>query len=455
MRAPCVHFRGAPVYVSALDLFRVGPGPSSSRTVGPQRAALRFVHTLAADGVVGRTARVDVHLFGSLAVAGRESSTDGAVIAGLCGDAPERTDSRSLRACMQRVEAHGLSLGGRQPIAFDPGRNVRFHMGKALAYDGNALRFDAYDASGQALASQIYFTGGSGEVLDEAEAQGGRLQVRVAYPFASGDTLLAACRAHGKRIADLARANELAFRSPDELRAGLAHVALAMRASVQRGLTTRGTLPGGMAERRAPDQAQALETMDGRAGERCAVYANAVAEENAAGGCVVAGPTHGSAGPVAALLEYWRATTPLSSDERAQDYLLTAAAVGQAIQASGLRQAGCQSAVGLAAAMAAAGYVAANGGSAHQCLFAAERALEGHWGLACDEVGGRVQQPCIARNAAGAACAIDAAQAALRQPAPKVALDALVRSMIETGRAMAGRYKADTLSGLARNVADC
>ena len=446
---------GAVVYTSALELFRVGPGPSSSRTVGPQRAALRFVHTLAADGVAGRTARVDVHLFGTLAFTGRESCTDGAVIAGLCGDAPERSDARSLRARTQRVESDGLALGGRQTIAFDPARNVRFHMGKALAYDGNALRFDAFDAAGEAVASRLYFTGGSGDVLDESEAQSGRLQVRVAYPFDSGESLLAACRTHVKKIADLARANECAFRSPDELRAGLTHITLAMRASVQRGLATRGTLPGGQLERRAPDQALALAAIDGRAGERCAVYATAVAEENAAGGCVVAAPTHGAAGPVAALLEYWRSTTPMTTDERAHDFLLTAAAVGQVVQAAGLRQAGCQSAVGLGAAMAAAGYVAAHGGSATQSLYAAERALEAHWGLACDSVGGRVQQPCIARNAAGAACAVDAAQAAIRQPAPRIALDALVRSMIETGRGMAGRHKADTLSGVARNVADC
>lgn len=443
------------MYVSALELFRIGPGPSSSRTLGPQRAALRFVHALAADGVVGRTSRVDVHLFGSLALTGRESATDHAVIAGLCGEAPERSDARSLHARAARVEGEGLLLGGRHPIAFAAARNVRFHMGKALAYDGNALRFDAFDPAGEPLASRIYFTGGSGEVLDESEAKDGRVQARVAYPFASGETLLAACRAHGKKVADLARANELAFRSPDEVRAGLAHVALAMRASVQRGLATRGLLPGGALQRRAADQMQALESIDGKPGQRCAVYATAVAEENAAGGSVVTAPTHGAAGPVAALLEHWRCTSVQASEERAQDFLLAAAAAGQAIQASGLRQAGCQSAVGLGAAMAAAGYVAAEGGSALQILHGAERALEEHWGLACDSEGGRVQQPCIARNAAGAACAIDAAQAALRQPAPRLAIDALVRSMIETGRGMAGRYKVDALSGVARNVADC
>jgi L-serine dehydratase len=185
------------------------------------------------------------------------------------------------------------------------------------------------------------------------------------------------------------------------------------------------------------------------------VYATAVAEDNAAGGCVVAAPTHGSAGPVAALLAFWRANESMPSDERAQDFLLAGAAVAQAIQGAGLRQAGCQSAVGLGAAMAAAGYAAALGGSPPQIVFAAERALEAHWGLACDSAAGLVQHPCIARNAAGAARAIDAAHAAVRQPAPRIGLDKLVHSMVETARGMAGRYKADSLAGVASNVADC
>jgi len=441
------------VYVSALELYRIGPGPSSSRTVGPQRAALRFVHDLAADGLAGRTVRLDAHLYGSLALSGRESLTDGAVVAGLCGDRPERSDAKALRARLARVPDEGLPMGGGR-IAFEPSRNLRFHMGKTLAYDGHALRFDAFDSAGETLASRFYFTSG-GDVLDEREAQSGHAAVRVAYPFGSAETLLAACRSYGKKVADLARANECAFRSPDEVRAGLTHVARAMRASIERGMVTRGRLPGGALERRAADQGQALAAVAASARERCAVYATAVAEENAAGGCVVAAPTHGAAGPVAALLEHWRATTPMVDDARAMDFLLAGAAVGQAIQGSGLRQAGCQSAVGLAAAMAAAGYTGVLGGSPVQILYAAERALESHWGLACDSVGGLVQQPCIARNAAAAACALDAAEQAIHAWSPRVALDALVRSMVETARGMAGRYKTDSLAGLTRNVPDC
>jgi len=443
------------VYLSALDLYRIGPGPSSSRTVGPQRAALRFVHELAADGVIARTARVDVHLFGTLALTGRESATDAAVVAGLCGESPERSDARSLRSRMRRVEGDGLALGGAHRIDFEPTRNVRFHMGQALAYDGNALRFDAFDPAGAELASRVYFTSGSGEVLDEAEAATGRVGARVAYPFDSAETLLASCRSYGKKVTDLVRANECAFRSPDEVRQGLLHVARAMRASIERGLATRGHLPGSLMERRACGQAQALAAIDAKPRERCAVYATAVAEENAAGGCVVAAPTHGAAGVVAALLEHWRSTETMPTDARAADFLLAGAAVAQAIQGGGLRQAGCQSAVGLGAAMAAGGYTGALGGSAPQILFAAERALEAHWGLACDSSAGLVQHPCIARNAAAAACALDAAHLALRQPSPRIALDGLVRSMVETARGMAGRYKHDSLAGIAANVADC
>lgn len=441
------------MYVSVLERFRIGPGPSSSRTLGAQRAALRFVHALSADGTTARTARLEVHLFGALALAAREAGSDAALVGGLAGEAPERSDARSLRRRMLEVGVEGLRLPGGARIAFDPAQHVHHHMDRALAFDGNAVRFDAYDAAGAALASQLYFTRDSGDVLDSAEARVGRGGARVPFPATSADLLLAACRDNGKKLADLARANEVAYRSPDEVRRGLAGVAGAMHAAVERGLATRGELPGGRLRSAANDFA-ALPT-DADAGGRCAVLAQAVAEENAAGGVVVAAPTHGAAGPVAALLAWWRSDASMRREAREADYLLTAGIVGHAIQAGGLRQVGCQGAVGLAAAMAAAGFVAAAAGSPAQCLAAAEHALHAHWGLACDETGARVQDPCIARNAAGARHAVAAAQRALSAQSPRLGLDTLVRSMTETGRGMAGRYKPDALAGLARNVADC
>jgi L-serine dehydratase len=185
------------------------------------------------------------------------------------------------------------------------------------------------------------------------------------------------------------------------------------------------------------------------------VFATAVAEENAAGGKVVAAPSNGSAGPVAALLTYYRENTPLANESGIVDFLLTAAAVGGVLRANGLRQSGCQSEVGLAAAMAAAGYAAVHGGSNGHVVAAAELALEPHLGLACDPEGARIQQPCIERNAAAAGRAITAAQAALKQQAPRNSLDALTRSMVERGRQMSGRYKQASLGGIAINIADC
>jgi L-serine dehydratase len=227
-----------------------------------------------------------------------------------------------------------------------------------------------------------------------------------------------------------------------------------MRASIERGLATDGTLPGGRV-RRAPAHADALRATRASPSQWCAVFATAVAEENAAGGKIVAAPSNGAAGPVAALLTHYRETKPLSMDERTAEFLLAAAAIGGVLRASGLVQAGCQSEVGVAAAMAAAGYTAVLGGTNAHIVLAAELALEPHLGLACDPEGARIQQPCIERNAAAAGRALTAAQNALRQHAPHNSLDALVHSMIERGRQMAGRYKQASLGGIAVNVADC
>ena len=137
------------------------------------------------------------------------------------------------------------------------------------------------------------------------------------------------------------------------------------------------------------------------------------------------------------------------------EFLLAAAAAGGVLRASGLVQAGCQSEVGVAAAMAAAGHAAVMGGSNAQVVLAAELALEPHLGLACDPEGARIQQPCIERNAAAASRAVTAAQSAMRNPAPRTALDALTRSMVDRGRQMAGRYKQASLGGITVNVVDC
>ena len=158
---------------------------------------------------------------------------------------------------------------------------------------------------------------------------------------------------------------------------------------------------------------------------------------------------------MAALLQLWRDTAPLAHEERAGDFLLAGAAVGGILRSAGVRQAGCQGEIGVAAAMAAAGYAAVHNASNAQILFAAERALEPHLGLGCDLATGRVEDPCIERGALAAARAYSAAVAAVRHPNPRVGLDALANSLKESARAMTGRYKESSIGGVAVNVVEC
>ena len=304
------------------------------------------------------------------------------------------------------------------------------------------------------LATRVYHSVGDGMIVADGEHGAPRGPQRVPYGYASATQLLEVARLHRKRIADLALANECVVQSPGEVQATLKRVADAMRSSIERGLATDGTLPGGRV-RRAPAQADALRATQASAPQWCAVFATAVGEENAAGGRIVAAPSNGAAGPVAALLTQHRESQPLAGDRATTEFLLAAAAIGGALRAQGLAQAGCQSEVGLAAAMAAAGYAAVLGGTNEHVVLAAELALEPHLGLACDPEGARIQQPCIERNAAAAGRAATAAQNALKAPSPRSALDTLARSMIERGKQMAGRYKQASLGGISVNIADC
>jgi len=443
------------VYVSAFELYRIGPGPSSSSTVGPQRAALRFVHDLADDGILPMTTRIEAELYGGLAFNGREHGSDKAVVAGLSGVIPERCDSAALALCLSRIETeHWLLLGGRHRIRFEPAQDVRLVVNRSLAFDGNAVRFLARNPRGELLASRVYFSTGNGAVLAEEDVGSAPRMPRIPYPYATADELLAACRTHAKRIPDLVRANEGAMYSPGEVRTGLLLVAQSMCSAIGRGLTTEGMLPGGT-RRTAPSWADALRATEATPQQQCSVYATAMAEENAAGGRVVAAPSSGAAGPVAALLQHWRDSGPLQQDDRAIDFLLAGAAVGGLLRCAGVKQVGCQGEVGVAAAMAAAGYATVLGGSNAQVLHAAERALEPHLGLACDPAGGRIEDPCIERNAMAAACAYDAAVAAVRAPVSRVGLDMLARSVVESGRTMTTRPKSTSIGGLAVNVVEC
>jgi L-serine dehydratase len=443
------------VYLNISQCYRVGPGPSSSQTVAPLEAARRFVHELAADGLVTRTARVRVELFGALACTGRELGAQRAVVAGLAGIPTASCDGVLLARCTADAESdRSIALAGRHRIDFRPERDVVFRVDAVPAHDGSALGFSALDPAGEVLFARSYHSLGDGGVASPEDPAGRRGPASVPYAYSTTGELLEVGRTQRMRIAEITLANESVVHSPGEVRSLLLRIADTMRGSIERGLATDGTLPGGRV-RRAPALADTLRAGNATAAQWCAVFATAVAEENAAGGRVVAAPSNGSAGPVAALLSHFRETPAADREPGTVDFLLTAAAIGGLLRMAGLVRAGCQSEVGVAAAMAAAGFASAQRGSNDHVLMAAALALEPHLGLACDPEGARIQQPCIERNAAAADRAVTAAQTALGESMPRQSLDALTTAMIERGHRMAERYKQASPGGIAVNVADC
>ncbi|MGH8712638.1 MAG: serine dehydratase beta chain, partial [Casimicrobiaceae bacterium] len=251
------------MFVSAFDLFKIGLGPSSSHSVGPMRAAYRFVHELATEQALDRVAQVVVDLYGSLALTGRGHGTDRAILLGLSGETPDRVDPDQVERKVREIrERQRLLLDGRQAIAFREDEHLRFRIDKALAFHSNGLRFTALDAAGACIARRVYFSVGGGFIVAESEIE--QLsetpqRLRVPYPFATAAELLMQGDSAHKRIPEMMRINELALRSPDQVRAGLLERWTVMNDCIERGMRNDGVLPGGLnVRRRAKGLHQAL-----------------------------------------------------------------------------------------------------------------------------------------------------------------------------------------------------
>jgi L-serine dehydratase len=457
------------VVTSVFDLFKIGVGPSSSHTMGPMTAACRFVETLAKKQMAPE--RVEVELFGSLALTGKGHATDRAVLLGLSGKRPDTLDPDEADVVVARVRETGrLCLGGRREIGFDEARDLRFLQRERLPHHSNGMRFTARDAAGEALESAIYYSTGGGAVVDEAAiARNAPPEGAwdVPYNYRSADELLAIAEREGLTIADVARANERAGLAGEEIDRRLAAIAEAMSACIDRGIGRGGILPGGLnVKRRAPDLYRLLlERAERTLQDPLTVidwvnlWALAVNEENAAGGRVVTAPTNGAAGIVPAILRYYERFTPRASDAGVRTFLLTAAAVGSLFKENASisgAEVGCQGEVGVACSMAAAGLTAALGGTPGQVENAAEIGMEHNLGLTCDPVGGLVQVPCIERNAVGAIKAIEASRLAMVGTGEhRVSLDQVIETMRKTGLDMNERYKETAQGGLAVNVVAC
>ena len=457
------------MFVSVFDMFKLGIGPSSSHTMGPMVAAARFLETL-------RNSPFSVHglkatLYGSLAFTGIGHASDRAVILGLAGFLPDTYDAEQAEAALAQIKADKrVTPEGLGDLRFDPKDDLVLDYGPALPGHANGMIFGATDAQGDVILQETYYSIGGGFVVTEAEHAAGTVAddgPPCPYPFVSAAEMLEMCKASGKSIAELKRANELTRMGPASLNSGMDRIWQVMKDCMDRGLSREGILPGGlMVKRRAKGIHDALQAEHGMnltaphtINDWMSVYAMAVNEENAAGGRVVTAPTNGAAGVVPAVIRYWLDHVPGAVPSKVGDFLLTAAAIGGLVKHNASisgAECGCQAEVGSAAAMAAAGLCAVMGGTPEQVENAAEIALEHHLGMTCDPVRGLVQVPCIERNGLGAIKAVSAASLSLRGDGTHlVPLDAAIETMRQTGEDMSEKYKETSLGGLAVNVPNC
>ena len=456
--------------LSVFDLFKIGIGPSSSHTVGPMRAAARFVEGLQRDDLLQHTASVKIELYGSLGATGKGHGSDKAVLLGLEGEHPDTVKTETVADRLAAIRSSGrLNLLGEHPIEF----NEKSHLAmirKPLPYHPNGMIFRAMDTAGIQLRSREYYSVGGGFVVDEGAAGADRIvedSTPLKYPFKTAKELLRHCVTHHLAISQVMSANEGAWRPEAETRSGLLKIWQVMQDCVSAGCRHEGILPGGLkVKRRAAALHRQLCTHP-QASLRDALsvldwvnlYALAVNEENANGGRVVTAPTNGAAGIIPAVLHYYMHFVGGANEDGVVRFLLTAAAIGilykENASISGA-EVGCQGEVGVACSMAAGALCEVMGGTVQQVENAAEIGMEHNLGLTCDPIGGLVQVPCIERNAMGSVKAINAARMALRGDGQHfVSLDKVIRTMRQTGADMKSKYKETARGGLAVNIIEC
>ncbi|HRH50798.1 MAG TPA: L-serine ammonia-lyase [Panacibacter sp.] len=463
--------------ISVFDMFKIGVGPSSSHTLGPWRAALRFLNTIQSAHVLQDVTGVKILLYGSLAKTGIGHGTDIAVILGLCGDDPVTIDVNTITPKMQQITASKkMLLNNTVEIDFDPVKDVQFLFNETLPFHPNGLTFLADFKNGNSISETFYSIGG-GFVVKEGESEGGKDPVDLSFPINTADDLLHWCMKTGLSISEVVMENEHTWCGEEEIRKKVHNIWQTMKECMYRGCHHKGELPGGLhVRRRAFDLNKKLTAQQTyhdydswvkaiqHGGNSfhyildcVSCFALAVNEENAAFGRVVTAPTNGAAGVIPAVLQYFVVFCNGNNEDAIIKFLLTASEIGSIFKKGATISAamgGCQAEIGVSSAMAAAALTECMGGSQRQAMMAAEIAMEHHLGLTCDPIGGLVQVPCIERNTMGAIKAITASQLAL-QSAPdyaKVSLDKVIKTMWDTALDMNSKYKETSDGGLAVNI---
>ncbi len=459
--------------ISVFDMFKIGVGPSSSHTLGPWRAALRFIKTLQQKNLLQRTRSIIVLLYGSLAKTGKGHGTDIAVLMGLCGEDPVTVDVNSIPSKIETIQGQKkLLLNGEREIDIE----VEFLLTEALPFHPNGLSFLA-NCENDVQVSETFYSIGGGFVVKENEDRTEEVSVDLPFPINTSDNLLHWCMKTGLSINEVVMENENAWRSETATKEGLLTIWQTMKECMYRGCHTKGELPGGLhVRRRAFNLNKKLIGQNEyndynswinaiRSGgnsfqyilDWVSCFALAVNEENASFGRVVTAPTNGAAGVIPAVLQYFIVFCNGDDNDKIIRFLLTASEVGSIFKKEATISAamgGCQAEIGVSSSMAAAALTESLGGTQRQALMAAEIAMEHHLGMTCDPIGGLVQVPCIERNTMGAIKAITASQLAL-QSSPdyaRVSLDKVIKTMWETAKDMNFKYKETAEGGLALHI---
>lgn len=459
------------MFISTLDLFKIGIGPSSSHTMGPMVAAKNFrdlLEKFASSNAVSDFLHVRCTLRGSLAFTGKGHATDRAVTLGMYRHTPQALAKVDVNTLFQELwQQSSFRTDNDRLIHFNPVEDIIFDRSDPLPEHPNGMIFQLLDGTGKTLLSETYFSIGGGFISTIAEIGQivAPLKIEPAqlcgFPFESANQMMKMSFDSKYSVSLMKRSNEQERMSELELNQGLDAIWDAMRTCLEKGLITEGRLPGGLnIKRRAVALYQQLQNQPDKANMNdwlCA-YAMAVNEENAAGHMVVTAPTNGAAGVIPAVIYYLVKHEGITL-EQVRDFLLVAGAIGGLIKHNSSisgAEVGCQGEVGSASAMAAAGICAVKGGSTEQIENAAEIALEHHLGMTCDPVGSLVQVPCIERNGFGAIKAYTAASLAIRGDGQHfMSLDNCIAAMKQTGLEMSVKYKETSLGGLAVSVTEC
>ena len=391
---------------SLKDFYRIGHGPSSSHTIGPQKAAALFKSRNP------DTSYFRITLYGSLASTGKGHLTDQII-------------EKTLKA--DKIE-----------FLWKPDIIQKYHP--------NCMLFEALNNSGEIIAAWEVYSVGGGQLREKDRDY----SLEKKYSHTSMTEILGWIDKNGKQFWQYVEENE-----SSQIWDFLLECWTAMQESIIRGIDTEGNLPGGL---NLPRKASTFFTKSNNLNDKLSVhghvfaYALAVAEENASGGKIVTAPTCGAADVVPAVL-YSLKTSNNFSDKKILHALATAGLFGNIVKFNGSisgAEVGCQGEIGTACAMASAAVCQLMGGSPRQIEYAAEMGLEHHLGLTCDPVAGLVQIPCIERNAIAAARAVDCAiYATLSDGIHKVSFDDVVETMVKTGRDLNRNYRETSMGGLA------